>query len=455
MPVILSGKSLSILSFGQRVDESMLKLMIHSSPLLESIDSSTNMPVYILIGLVLGVLSIFVYIKLAFPFWNIQPVYHVYDFWRCLYGRPFRIYPRFHGGMKTRFCRGEVVDIIPYVDATADQKRAFVNLVQCYSSLDENIMCVFHLDNLDAYMNGHIYGSYLSFYNPTLYRDCNGEIIKEENSRGCVASRSGELVVRGHKEVVYWMDYLVISTGVSKRDVAKIYRELFETHVYKIGLIQWKDLVEGAIGVWVFRRVGELLSGVVPLVRFFRREYEIPNNPGFFTQGNYPEHVVLVEISEANIRKLTDGLERSRGRFEVWGLMDEGSLIELIRAGVIKVYLLERMGEMLAVYFFRDMRLMVDRSYGTFGSDRSYGAVLELAGSIYMEGGIGLFRKGFLGSLAEIVKKSSVYRRLWVDDISDNGRLDFGEWYSLGSAKGAYYTWNLVAMSSPSAFFLF
>ena len=110
------------------------------------------------------------------------------------------------------------------------------------------------------------------------------------------------------------------------------------------------------------------------------------------------------------------------------------------------------------------MRLMVDRSYGTEGSDRSYGtygtegsygAVLELAGSIYMEGGIGLFRKGFLGSLAEIVKKSSVYRRLWVDDISDNGRLDFGEWYSLGSAKGAYYTWNLVAMSSPSAFFLF
>jgi hypothetical protein len=445
----------------------MVKLMIHSTQLLERTDFTTNLPVYLLIGFVLGFLSIFVYIKLAFPFWNIQPVYHVYDFWRCLYGRPFRIYPKFHAGVKTRFCRGEVVDIVPFVDATAVQKRAFVNLVQCYSSLDENILCVFHLDNLDAYMNGHIYGSYLSFYKDKSYvvgnDSLHGEIIKEETPRGCVASRSGELVVRGHKEVVYWMDYLV----VEGKDSAKIHRELFETHVYKIGLIQWKELTEGAIGVWVFRRVGELLSGVVPLVRFFRREYEIPNNPGFFTQGNenYPEHVILVEISGANIRKLTDGLERGRGRCEVWGMMDEGSLVGLIRAGVIKVYLLEKRGEMLAVYFFRDTRLMVDRSYGANSSDRSYGAnssdrsyggaILELAGSIYIEGGLGLFRRGFLGSLGEILKKSSVYRRLWVDDISDNGVLDFSEWYYLGSARGAYYTWNLVSLTSSIAFILF
>ena len=414
-----------------------------------------NLPVYILIGLILITISIFVYIKLAFPFWNIQPVYHVYDFWRCLYSRPFRIYPRFHAGVKTRFCRGDVVDIIPFVDATMDQKKAFVNLVQCYSSLDENIMCVFHLDNLDAYMNGHIYGSYLSFYKPKRIALGDGEILKEEKPTGCVASRSGELIVRGHKELVYWMDYMSVS-GTRKEATAKIKRELFETHVYKVGLIQWKELVEGAIGVWLFRRVGELLSGVVPLVRFFRREYEIPNNPGFFTVS-YPEHVVLVEISAANIRKLTDRLEACRGHFEVWGMMDEGCLVGLIKAGVIKVYLLERKGSILAMYFFRDTRMVVEGSSGK-GPEMSGGAVLELAGSICVEGGVGLFRRGFLGSLGEIVKKHSVYRRLCVDDISDNGVLDFGEWYCLGVEKGAYYTWNLVAPTlglSMGSFILF
>ena len=450
-----------------------------------------NLPIYIFIGFVLGFLSIFVYIKLAFPFWNVQPVYHVYDFWRCLYSRPFRIYPRFHAGVKTRFCRGDVVDIVPYVDATMDQKKAFVNLVQCYSSLDESVMCMFHLDNLDAYMNGHMYGSYLSFYKDVCYKrkDINGEeqIICEEKPRGCVASRSGELIVRGHKELVYWMDYMSVSgmsvsgTGVSDKDtLAKMKRELFETHVYKVGLVQWKELVKDAIGVWLFRRVGELLSGVVPLVRFFRREYEIPNNPGFlsfriedaksnrsndnWTKVTYPEHVVLVEISAANIRKLTDGLERCRGNFEMWGMMDEGSLGGLIKAGVIKVYLLERKGDVLAMYFFRDTRMVIEgpeRSDGKHSSGKGSsggGAVLELAGSVHVEGGVGLFRRGFLGSLGEIVKKSSVYRRLCVDDISDNGVLDFGEWYCLGVEKGAYYTWNLVAATlglSRGSFILF
>ena len=416
-----------------------------------------NLPVYILIGLILMTISIFIYIKLAFPFWNIQPVYHVYDFWRCLYSRPFRIYPRFHSGVKTRFCKGDVVDIVPYVDASIEQKKAFVNLVQCYSSVSESVMCMFHLDNLDAYMNGHMYGSYLSFYTDVLYKRVDGEVIKEEKPRGCVASRSGELIVRGHKELVYWMDYMSVSgtSGTRKEATAKIKRELFETHVYKVGLIQWKELVEGAIGVWLFRRVGELLSGVVPLVRFFRREYEIPNNPGFFTVS-YPEHVVLVEISGANIRKLTDGLEACKGHFEVWGLMDEGCLVGLIKAGVIKVYILERKGGILALYFFRDTRMVVEGSDGKGSSGG--GAVLELAGSIHVEGGVGLFRRGFLGSLGEIMKKSSVYRRLCVDDISDNGGLDFGEWYCLGSTIGAYYTWNLVAPTlglSSRSFILF
>jgi hypothetical protein len=403
-----------------------------------------NLPVYILIGLILITISIFVYIKLAFPFWNVQPVYHVYDFWRCLYSRPFRIYPRFHAGVKTRFCRGDVVDIVPFVDATMDQKKAFVNLVQCYSSVSESVMCMFHLDNLDAYMNGHIYGSYLSFYKPKRIALGDGEIIKEEKPTGCVASRSGELIVRGHKELVYWMDYMSVSgmSGTRKEATAKIKRELFETHVYKVGLIQCKELVEGAIGVWLFRRVGELLSGVVPLVRFFRREYEIPNNPGFFTVS-YPEHVVLVEISAANIRKLTDGFEAYKGNFEVWGMMDEGCLVGLIKAGVIKVYLLERKGSILAMYFFRDTRMVIERSDSGSG-----GAVLELSGSIYLEGGVSLFRRGFLGSLGEIIKKSSVYRRLCVDDISDNSILDFGEWYCLDNTTGAYYTWNFITGSS-------
>jgi len=283
-----------------------------------------NLPIYLLIFLVLFILSIFVYIKLAFPFWNVQPVYHIYDFWRVLYSRPFRIYPGFHPRVRTKYCRPDVIDVIPYADASIDQKKAFVNLVQCYSSTDEAIMCMFHLENLEAYMTGHIYGSYLSFYKDILYTTREGQVLQEEKPRGCIASRSGELVVGGHKEAVYWIDYLVCKNA----DV-KMQRELFDTHIYGVALEQWSHLVVEPVFVWLFRRVGELLSGVVPLYRFVRREYEIPNNPGFM-KVVYPEHVVLVEITGANLRKMTDTMEEVRGRFSIWGMMVRGCLIGLI-----------------------------------------------------------------------------------------------------------------------------
>ena len=94
---------------------------------------------------------------------------------------------------------------------------------------------------------------------------------------------------------------------------------------------------------------------------------------------------------------------------------------------------------------------MIEGPVGTEG-------VMELVGSIYMGGGVSLFRRGFLGSLREIKKKNSVYRRLCIDDISDNTVLDFSEWYCFGEQKGAYYTWNLVTSltsSSNGAFLLF
>ena len=33
----------------------------------------------------------FAYIKIRYPFWNVQPVYHTYDFWRWFYRTPFLI----------------------------------------------------------------------------------------------------------------------------------------------------------------------------------------------------------------------------------------------------------------------------------------------------------------------------------------------------------------------------
>ena len=399
-----------------------------------------NLPIYILLTLVLVIFSIFLYIKLAFPFWNIQPVYHIYDFWRCLYSRPFYIYPTFHPKIRSRFCCPEVVDIIPFVDATEDQKKAFVNMVQCYSMSDENAMCMFHLENLDTYFGGHIYGSYLSFYKDIHYslKDENGEqqLVKSENPRGCISSRSGVFFFRGHKENIYWLDFMTVCRD---GDWLKIQREIFDTHIYKVGFIGWKGVEEQPIRGWLFKRVGVLLAGIVPLVRFLERTYEIPNNPGFYDGYKYPDHVLLTEINERNIQKMMDGIEMAREKFGVFAMTDSSNLAGMVKKGIVFVFILERMGEVLAIYFFRDTRTMVGE-----------GALLELVGSVLLRGSVRLFSGGFLDALNKIKKKNGLFSRLRVDNITDSGLLDWNEWMVVEENPGAYYTWNLVVPGSGS-----
>ena len=414
-----------------------------------------NAPIYVFLTIVLIIISIFLYIKLAFPFWNAQPVYHVYDFWRCLYSRPFYIYSKFHPKIRTRFCKPDSVDIVPFVDVTDDQKKAFVNMVQCYSLVDENAMCVFHLENLDTYFSGHIYGSYLSFYKDIHYTLRDKELIKSEKPRGCISSRSGVLYVRGLKENIYWLDHMMVTRD---GDGLKIQREMFDTHLYKVGFVGWKGVQDEPIRGWLFRRIGVLLAGIVPLTRFSVRTYEIPNNPGFYErsgkersgkersgneQKRYPDHVILTEINDKNIQKMMDGLEMAQNKFGIFVMTDRANLVELVKKNIIHVFILERLDEVLTMYFFRDTRTMVTE-----------GAVLELVGSVLLKCSVGLFRNGFLDALNKIKKKNGLFSRLVVDNLTDNGLLDWSEWNSFGVVEGAYYTWNLVVPSFGSGFFV-
>jgi len=407
-----------------------------------------NLPIYILIFIILFFLTIFIYIKLAYPFWNIQPVYHPYDFWRCFYGRSFRIYPNFHPNVHTKYCNPEDVDIIPFVDATDIQKKDFVNMIQCYFVKDENAMCMFHLENLDAYFSGHQYSSYISFYKQKFYKRIENEkgeidVIHGEKPRGCISSRSGVLYINGHKENIYWLDFTLVDRGATATEVQRIQRELFETHIYKIGFIGWREEIAEQIRVWIFRKMGQLFSGIIPFIRFSVKEYEIPNNQEFF-KTTYPEHVVLVDIHKGNMRKMLDALEIAQRRFSTFCMTDITNLQGLITAGNFHVFVLEKMGDILAMYFFKDTRVRMEES----------GSLIELAGSVWLGGSVGLFNRGFLGAIGEVVKKNPIYRRLLVDNLSDNGIINFGEWFLNMEEGGAYYTYNMVVPYSNKNIFI-
>lgn len=411
---------------------------------------SENLPQIILVIIVLLVISLFVYIKLAFPFWNRQPVYHTYDFWRFLYRNPFRIHQTFSILMRSKFCEMKDVEIIPFVDATECQKRAFVNLLQCYSLESDQLMYMFHLDNLETYLGGHMFSSYISFYKTPLYKtplyksldNPTDNIVVSEKPVGCISSRSGELFVSNVREPIYYIDHLVIQRD---RDHRGISRNLFETHIYKTNLISKMELLTEPIMVYLFRRDRELLTGIVPLNQFNVVTYILPNNADFYVQRRLPEHVVLIEIHSGNTDLFIDFLGSYRGQFAVCAMTDIANLIGLVKSGILFVHVLKRFDEILAIYIFRDSRIR----------DEESGSVLEFIGSINIHRGV--FYNGFLHALGSVVKKHNVFKMLRVDGLSDNVRIPWDEFYKTDEWTAAYYLYNFVVPSSPTnnAFILF
>ncbi len=406
---------------------------------------SENLPQIILVIIVFLIISLFTYIKLAFPFWNRQPVYHTYDFWRFLYRNPFRIHQTFSVLMRSKFCEMKDVEIVPFVDATESKKKVFVNLLQCYFLDSESSMYMFHLDNLESYLGGHMFSSYISFYKTPLYKSLDNsgvEVVVSEQPIGCISSRSGELFVGGIRELIYYIDHLVIQRD---RDHRGISRNLFETHIYKTNLISKMELLTEPIMVYLFRRDRELLTGIVPLVKFHVSMYVLPNNPAFYMQRRLPEHVLLTEIHKGNMDLLIDFLGSYRSRFTVCAMTDIANLIGLIQSEILFVYVLKRFDDILAVYIFRDTRIR----------DEDEGSLLEMVSSIQIHRG--LFYSGLLHSLGSIIKKQSVFRSLKVDGITDNNAIIWDEFYKTDEWMAAYYLYNYVVPNSPTnnAFILF
>lgn len=378
---------------------------------------------YILLLILFIIISVFIYIKLSFPFWNTQPVYHSYDFWRFFYTKPFRIHKEFSYLAKSKFCDLKDVEIVPFVDASDAHKKAFVNLLQCYFLQSDNEIYFFNLDNLEHYLGGHMYGSYISFYKQI------------DQYIGCISSRSGELLISGSREPIYYIDHFVMKRDADHRGIS---RRLFETHIYKTNFISKMELLLEPVMVWLFRRDRELLKGIVPLVEFTTGFYALPNNAAFYKQNRLPEHVLLLDIHSGNLDLITDFIGYYREKFSIFAMTD--NFIELIKRGQIFVYVLKRLDVILGVYIFRDTRIR----------NEDDGIIVELAGRI-SNTSADLFYIGFLHALSEISKK--LFRILKMDSIGD--RINMVEFYKLNETKGAYYLYNyVVPVSNESNIFI-
>jgi hypothetical protein len=418
---------------------------------------------YILCIFILIVFSFFTYIKIKYPFWNNQPVFHTYDYWRSLNNTPFIVYK--FCPIKTKFCDFIYTKTINYLECSQKEKEQFVDLIQCYYIPNERIIHNIELKHFDAYFTGLGEPSFVSFYNENVYSietenetnqnsSSNNVIVKETIPEikcslypiGVITSRHIKMFYVSNKNDtfytqcnLYFIDFLSVHR---ERDKKTISRKLLQTHEYN------QRIQNPNIKISLIKKEIELFEGVVPFVQFNSTIYNIRNNKF----PKLPQHFHIVRIYIDNIHLLTDFIHLQKQSnsfgFDIFVIPDIGSLSELIKENLFYIYCLKKGEDILGYYFIKDVKTQ----YDDLTDENTTAHTLHCITSIINTKNERLFYLGFLHTLREIVKTYKIYKMIIFDEIGHNTVLVKhwrGKYSPIFTNKNAYYLYNFIFPRSP------
>jgi hypothetical protein len=407
---------------------------------------------YILLVSTITFLVLYAYIKLKYPFWNNQPVFHSYDYWRFFYYTPFLIYK--YRPMKTKFCEFNQIRTYPYLETTSQQRKEICYLLQSNYILNDRILFTLQEPDLEAQYIGHNEPAYLSIYSEKRYEfnkiDASfatqyNEIMESLKPVGCAISKPMHFFYRESIEhniyteiQMYYIDIICVNRELDQK---KMNRQLLQTHEYN------QRIKNPVINCSLIKKEIDLFDGVIPLIEyntyvFYLRNLKFPP---------LPEHFHVTHIDLEHIDVLTDflfeqthlDLALSKKHFDILAVSDMGNYIELIKQQLLYAYCLRNGKHIYGIYFMKDAKMQYEDLEGDS---------LQLCGSIMNCDSATLFYSGFLHSLHHIVRKQTKYKMLMFEAISDNTTI-FNFWRDQNTPvftnKTAYYTFNLVYPSSP------
>jgi hypothetical protein len=408
---------------------------------------------YILLVITVSFIIFYAYIKLKFPFWNNQPVFHSYDYWRFFYYTPFLVYK--YRPMKTKFCEFNQIRTYPFLETSSQQRKEICYLLQSNYILNDRIIFTILENDLTAQYSGHNEPTFLSIYtekNYDLHKSIDPSfLLQYENvitslkPIGCVLSKPLHFYYKEsihdnmYTEIpIYYIDIICANRELDQK---KLNRQLLQTHEYN------QRIKNPVIQCSLIKKEIDLFDGVIPLIEyytyvFYLRNLTFPPLPPHF-------HVTHVDLEHTDI--LTDflyeqthlDLQLSKKHFDIMAVSDMGSYIALIKQNLLHVYCLRNGEHIYGFYFIKDAKMQYEDIEGD---------TLQIVGSIMNCDSPSLFYSGFLHSLHHIIKKQTRYKMLMFEAISDNIVL-LEYWRerntSVFSNKTAYYTFNLIYPSSP------
>jgi len=297
-------------------------------------------------------------------------------------------------------------------------------------------------------MTGHNEPAYVSLFNERHYNklDLSGnyDIVLSEIPVGCITSRPAKIYFRPtlteetYTEMpIYYIDFLCVHRG---KDVKSLSRKLLQTHEYN----QRKK--NPNILVSLIKKEIDLFDGIVPCIHFNTTTYYLRN----IHFPDLPPHFQVVRVLKENMDLLSNFLYiqthmnlKGADFFDFCVIPDLGSLIALINAELLYVFVLKSGEHIYGMYFIKDLKTHYEDIEGE---------TLQTIASISNSNNNELFYLGFLHSLQLIIKNKKSYKMILFDGIGHNLQL-LENWQNkhtpIFTNKTAYYLFNYVFPRTP------
>jgi hypothetical protein len=306
---------------------------------------------YILFFGVLFILLIYIYIRIKFGFWAIQPVFHIYDF-GYMWKPPGIIQESLPE--KNKYTNFKDIETIVYSELTSLQIKRFINLIKKdYLQNKDNIFSP-NPENITSYFYGHNDKSFVSFYleDHSMIDLKKGTIITDRKVVGAMTSRPLHIVINnGDKEAkfrAYYVDYLCVDKLNRKKGIAP---QLIQTHHYN------QRHINKNISVSLFKREDEL-TGIVPLCVYTTYGFPV-------TKWTKPDELSgeykYLEINPQNFHFLLDFIKLNVTTFDIIINTEVSNIIELIKTKNVFISVIMCDEKIICAFFLRKSCTQIEK----------------------------------------------------------------------------------------------
>jgi hypothetical protein len=309
-----------------------------------------NLAYILFFGLII-LLLVYIYIRLKFGFWALQPVFHIYDIGYML--KPPGIISDL-APERNKYTNFKDIETIVYSELTSLQIQRFVNLVKMNYLQNKDNIFLPEKGNILPYFHGHNDKSFASFYYKENFMvdSKTGKLVNDKKIIGAMTSRPIHIIINNGDKAArfraYYVDYLCVDKLHRKNGVAA---QIIQTHHYNQRTLN-KNVV-----VSLFKREDEL-TGIVPLCVYSTYGFRVDN---WKKPANLSGEYKLLKINGQNFHFLLDFIRETSRAFDIIINVEMTNCIELIKTGNIFVYVILCDEKIICAYFFRKSCIQIEK----------------------------------------------------------------------------------------------